>query len=40
MDDSYIIGYIEIPKDYWTVSTTSDDFDVEKKDIYWHHHED
>ena len=30
MDDSYIIGYIEIPEDYWTISTTADDFDVDE----------
>jgi len=24
MEDTYIIGYIEIPEDYWVVTTTAD----------------
>ena len=29
-EDSYIIGYIEISDDYWTTSTTADDFDIDE----------
>jgi len=28
-EDNNIIGYVEIPEDYWVVTTTSDDFDEE-----------
>ena len=31
--------YIEVPKDYWTITTTIN-VDDEKVDIYWHHNED
>ena len=31
--------YIEVPEDYWTMTTTID-LDGEEKDIYWHHGED
>jgi hypothetical protein len=36
MTDTYIIGYIEIPKNYWVYSSTIDFEDFENPDKYWH----
>ena len=33
MEDTYIIGYIEIPEGYWTMTTTSD---IDNPNFYWH----
>jgi len=31
--------YIEVPEDYWTISTTADNFE-ENPNKHWHHGED
>tara|TARA_R100001594_G_scaffold32291_1_gene59978 strand:- start:375 stop:512 length:138 start_codon:yes stop_codon:yes gene_type:complete len=35
--DNNVIGYIEIPEGYWTMTTTVDTDDLNK---YWHNGED
>ena len=41
MEDSYVIGYLEIPEDYWTITTTINVKNPEEDpDKYWHHGED
>ena len=32
-EDNNIIGYIEIPEDYWIVTTTAD---TDNPNLYWH----
>ena len=32
--------YIEVPEDYWTISTTIDIDIIENPNKYWHHGED
>ncbi len=36
-EDKNVIGYIEIPEGYWTMTTTSDIYDP---NLYWHNGED
>ena len=35
-EDNNIIGYIEIPEDYWIVTTTAD---TDNPNLYWHNGE-
>jgi hypothetical protein len=28
--EEYIIGYVEIPEDYWVTTTTVDDFNIDE----------
>ena len=30
IENKIILGYIELPEDYWTTSTTVDDFDIDE----------
>ncbi len=36
-ENNNVMGYVEIPKGYWTTTTTSD---IDNSNKYWHNNED